>query len=172
VTTAKADGNGRKQGDLLAIMDAELANRLNDYLAMTSGISCEDGVKFDADHPTKKRGGVPMGKAICAAESVIKSAGKNQPFGDITLLQHDQMGIMMKGTAGNAKEALVVVKDFVIAYAPLLAIPEELIEQVATYVLALAIDQVIEGVKLGAETLLDSGLWELNQAKKRNIAVC
>lgn len=69
------------------------------------------------------------------------------------------MTIDSAATAGKAKDALLVLKDFIIAYNAVLAVPEELVNQLGTYILAIIIDAiVIENVEIGPENFLGPDL--------------
>jgi hypothetical protein len=142
ITTAASDDNGHKKGDLLATLDADLAQRINEIVHRMT--DCEDGRKFDNAHDSRKRVSQPTyGQALCAAEAVVGMSGKGGAFSDLTLLSHDKMEIEFVATAVKAKDALLVLKDFIIAYGPFLAIPEVFAEQFGTFVLALIIDAVV-----------------------------
>lgn len=156
-TTLTKDENGHKKGDPVIVMDARLAQKLNDFIGRIE--DCEDGTKFNAEHPDKKRARATLGRSICSGESVAINSGKGGPFSDIAMIKHNQMSIMIKDTAKKAKEAFFVIKDFVIAYGPMLAIPEEVIEQVAIYVAAVVINAVVDGIAVEAQTLLAVDVW-------------
>lgn len=142
LTTAPSDTDGHKKGDILATLDTDLARKINEVVQRIE--DCEDGRQFDAKHGTRKRAGTATyGQALCAAEGVVGMSGKGDRFADLTMLSHDNIGIEFAVTAGKAKEALLVLKDFIIAYSPVLAIPPELVEQFGTYVLAIIIDSLV-----------------------------
>jgi hypothetical protein len=121
---------------------------------------CEDGRKFDANHGSRKRASTATyGQALCAAEGIVAMSGKGGAFADLTLMSHDKIGIEFVATAGKAKDALLILKDFIIAYGPILAMPEELAEQLGTYILAIIIDAVvIEHVPIGPVNVIGPDL--------------
>jgi hypothetical protein len=122
---APSDADGHKKGDLLATLDAELARRINE--AAHRMTDCVDGKNFDTAHGTRKRRGTASyGQALCAAEGIVGMAGKGGAFADLTLLSHEKVGIEFAATAVKAKEALLVLTNFITAYGPMLAIPEDL----------------------------------------------
>jgi hypothetical protein len=132
----------------LATLDANLAKKINEIAHLMS--DCEDGRKFDAAHGSRKRAGTSTyGQALCAAEGVIGMSQKGGALADLTLLDHSKMGIEFAATAGKAKEALLVLKDFIIAYGPVLAIPEESAEQIGIYVLAIVVGALIDNIPIG-----------------------
>jgi len=155
------DENGHKKGNLVVVMDAGLAAKLNDFIGMTQ--DCDDGNKFNVAHPGAKREAGTFGRAICVNQHIVSNAGKGAPLGDVVMLKHDQMSIVLKQSAGKAKDAIFMMKDFVIAYGPMLAIPEDLVEQVGLYLAAIIIDAVVTGVAIGAQTVLDTDLWALEK---------
>lgn len=158
VTLVTLPSAGFSQGDLAAILDADLARRINDLMHIMS--SCEDGAKFDADNSARKkhRATGTYGQAICGAEAVASMAGPGGPFNDLLLLRQDQMPFGFANGAGEAFRAANVVADFVLAYAPLLTISPEVANQIATYLLALAIDTIVENVPLKGENRIASSL--------------
>jgi hypothetical protein len=158
VTVVTSAGNGFSKGDLVAILDKDMAARIDEI--MHRMVDCEDGRKFDSEQSLNKRAAdvTKYAPAICAAEGVAGMATPGGPFGDLLLLKHDQMAFGFADAAGKAKDALVVVKDFVLAYAPMLTIPEDLADQLATYLFALAIETVIEGVTLTEKNRIEASL--------------
>jgi hypothetical protein len=146
---APSDAEGHKKGDLLATLDADLARRINE--AAHRMTDCADGKKFDTAHGTRKRRGTASyGQALCAAEGVVGMAGKGGTFADLTLLSHEKVGIEFAATAVKAREALLVLTNFITAYGPMLAIPEELAGQLGTYILALVIDSfLVDNLPIG-----------------------
>lgn len=149
-------GNGYVAGDLAAILDPALASRIDEYMRRAGG-DCKDGTDFDSKYPTQKRtNGGTYGQAICGAEALITGAVPQGPFNDLLLLNPNQLPFGFADTAGNVFRAANVVIDFVNAYAPLLAAPPELAEQLAVYVFALAIDTFVENTPLGSKNRIAS----------------
>jgi hypothetical protein len=76
--------------------------------------------------------------------------GKGGAFADLTLLSHNNVGIEFAANAGKAKDALLVLKDFILAYGPMMAMPSELAEQLGILILAMIIDSmIIENIPIG-----------------------
>jgi hypothetical protein len=165
VTTMNDDKDGLKKGDLVAVMDDGFAQKLADFIGMSG--DCEDGRNFDAQHPKSKRVEGTLGHAICGAERIISNAGKDAPFGDLTLLQYDQESLVLKENVGNFADAVMVIRDYVFDYAPLIGLPDEVVEQVGLYVAAFAMSYVIDGVKIGAKTVLNSNVWSAKNDQSR-----
>lgn len=158
MTTAPSDAGGHKKGDLLATLDADMAHRINE--AAYRMLDCADGRNFDTKHGTRKRGGsVTYGQALCAAEGSVGMARKGGPFADLTMLSHENIGIELAATAIKAKEALLILEDFILAYSVVLAIPPQLVDQLGTYILAIVVDSmVIEHVDIGPENYIGPDL--------------
>lgn len=91
----------------------------------------------------------------------------NAPFADIAMMKHDQMAVMINDNSGKANDAPIVIKDFVTCYAPFLAVPDKVIDQVAVYAAALAIDALIDGIGIGAQTVLATDIWVINPDPSR-----
>jgi hypothetical protein len=149
ITTATVAASGHKKGDLLAVLDSDLADKINEIAHRMT--NCADGTQFDASHGSRRRGDTATyGEALCAAEGVIRQAGKGGPLADLMLLDHDQIGIQFAANAEKAKDALLVLTDFISAYGAVFAIPEQSMEQLATYILALIIDSlVVDKIAIG-----------------------
>jgi hypothetical protein len=139
-------------------LDKNLADQINEIAHRMT--SCADGQQLDASHGSRRRGDTATyGEALCAAEGVISMAGKGGPLADLTLLNHDRIGIEFAANAAKAKDALVVLKDFILAYSAVLAIPETNVEQLATYILAVIIDAlVIDNIAIGATNYIEQEL--------------
>ncbi|KAB5578286.1 hypothetical protein GE09DRAFT_1089179 [Coniochaeta sp. 2T2.1] len=158
VTLVTEPSAGFSKGDLAAILDADLAQRIGDLMHLMS--TCDDGTKFDADKGSRKkhRATGTYGQAICGAEAVASMAGPGGPFNDLLLLRQDQMAFGFAEGAGEALRAANVVADFVLAYAPMLSITPDVANQLATYLMALAIDTIVENVPLKGENRIASSL--------------
>jgi hypothetical protein len=142
ITTATVAASGHEKGDLLALLDSDLADKINEIAHRMT--NCADGQQFDASHESRRRGDTATyGEALCAAEGVISMAGKGGPLADLTLLDHDQIGMQFAANAEKAKDALLVLTNFISAYSAVFAIPEQSMEQLATYILALIIDSLV-----------------------------
>ncbi|OAL44289.1 hypothetical protein IQ07DRAFT_649330 [Pyrenochaeta sp. DS3sAY3a] len=154
VTTASTDANGHKKGDLIASLDEKLAKKIDEVARRM--IDCADGQKFDTLQGFRRRNSeISYGQALCASEGVIGMAGNGGPLADLTLMRHDQMGLQLAETATQAKQALVILKDFILAFSPVLGITPELVEPLGIYVLALIIDSmVIDKIPIGAVNVI------------------
>ncbi|KAK3317193.1 hypothetical protein B0T19DRAFT_434438 [Cercophora scortea] len=148
------------KGDMAAILDADLAQRINDIMHMM--VSCEDGAKFDAASKGGKRrrtrASGTYGQAVCAAEAVASMAGQGGPFNDLLLLNFGQMHFGFADAAGEGLRAANVISDFVLAYAPLIAIGPELANELGTFLLALAIDTIVDNAPLNRENRIAASL--------------
>jgi hypothetical protein len=151
-----APSDGYVAGDLAALLDKDLASRIDEYMHRV-GLDCKDGKDFDSKNPSRKRAsGGTYGQAICAAEAVVAGAVPQGPFNDLLLLNPTQLPFGFADAAGNAFRAANVVADFVNAYAPLIAAPPALAEQLAVYIFALAIDTIVELTPLGSKNRIAS----------------
>lgn len=148
--TAAADGF--ENGDLAGILDKGLADRLNEYMQRTK--DCQAGSEFDQQHPAaaparKRAGGGTYGQALCASQAVMGGIQAQGPWNDLLLLNPAGVHFQFAQAAGPALDAANQFADFVHTYAPLLAMPTELIDQLGPYILALAIDTIVENIPLG-----------------------
>ncbi|KAF2494344.1 hypothetical protein BU16DRAFT_563268 [Lophium mytilinum] len=155
VTTVSKAGNGLSNGDLVALLDPELASKIQ--AAMSKMTDCDEGRKFDQENGSKKRAELSsLGQAICAAIGTTIQAGAGGPFDRMTLLDTGHAAFTFV-TMETARAALIVA-DFVRAYASELTIPEESADQFANYVFALAIDSIVDKIPLGEKNRIASSL--------------
>jgi hypothetical protein len=146
--------DGFEKGDLAGILDKDLADRLNEFMQRSK--DCQAGKEFDNQHPARKRaGGGTFGQALCASEAVMGGATAGGPWNDLVLLNPAGVHFQFAGVALDAANQLA---EFVRAYAPLLAVPDELLESISTYVLALAIDTIIENSPLGEKNRIKASM--------------
>ncbi|KAF1995307.1 hypothetical protein P154DRAFT_611177 [Amniculicola lignicola CBS 123094] len=154
ITTMPSDGNGHKKGDIIAKLDVELARRINEIAHRM--MNCEDGRKFDSEHKLRRRDDpITYGQALCAAEGIIGMTGTGSAFSDLAKISFDNMRFEFAQNAKLAKDALPILRDFILALGPALAIPEKLVDQLTVYVLAIVIDAlVLEKVPISPENFL------------------
>jgi hypothetical protein len=110
---------------------------------------CQAGVDFDKSHSKKRRDSGSYGQALCAAQAVMQGATVQGPFNDLVLLDPASVHFRFTEAAGAARDAADELAEFVKAYAPLIAVPEDVVQEISMYVLALAIDTIVENITLG-----------------------
>ncbi|KAM0280464.1 hypothetical protein ACHAQH_004043 [Verticillium albo-atrum] len=154
VTAVTAPEEGFDIGDLVGLLDLGMSDRLNEYMQRTQ--NCGIGQEFDSQHPTRKRAGGTYGQALCAAESVVQGSTPGGPWNDLLLLNPN--GVHFNFRPGMALEAMNVFAEFLRAYAPLMAVPEELANDIGVYILALAIHTIVENVPLAEKNRFKSDL--------------
>lgn len=139
--------DGFEKGDLSGILDVDLAGRLDEFMHRSK--ECRAGSDFDKDHPEKRRASGTYGQALCAAQGVMQGATANGPFNDLVLLDPAGVHFGFAKAAGAAQDVANILAEFVAVYAPLTALPEDLVHEISIYVLALAIDTIVDNVTLG-----------------------
>ena len=77
---------------------------------------------------------------------------------DLLLLDPSRLVFGFPAAAGDVARAAGVAVTFVQAYAPLLAIPDELAIQLGNFLFALALDTLVNNLPLGAENRIQSSL--------------
>ena len=156
VTAVTQAGGGYSKGDLVAILDKNLASRIDEVMNRMN--VCEDGQKFDSEHGSKKRAGPSYGQAICGAEAAAAMAVPGGPLNDLLLLDPTRLAFGFADAAGAVAQAANVAAGFVVAYAPILSIDPTLAEQLGTYLFALAINTLVENSPLGENNRIQSSL--------------
>ncbi len=155
VTPVTEPGDGSAAGDLAAILDADLASRIDEVMHRET--VCEDGKNFDQEHAApQKRAGGTLGEAICGAQAVASMAGPGGPFNDLLLLNTGQVPFGFADAAGNVAQAANVVSGFVLDYSPMLAISSELGGELSTYLMALAIDTIVNNIPLKGKNRIEA----------------
>lgn len=152
MTAVTSAADGLEIGDLTAILDKGLADRLSEFMQRTK--DCQAGSEFDQQHPAPARkrqgaGGGTAGQALCAAEAVIGGVQAGGPFNDLLVLNPAGVHFQFAQAAGPVLDAANQFADFVRTYAPLMAVPPELADQLGVYIFALAIDLFVENIPLG-----------------------
>lgn len=152
MTAVTSAADGFEVGDLAAILDKGLADRLSDFMQRSK--DCQAGAEFDRQHnaPARKRqgaGGGTAGQALCAAEAVIGGVQAGGPFNDLLVLNPAGVHFQFAQAAGPVLDAANEFADFVGTYAPLMAVPPELVDQLRVYIFALAVDLIVENIPLG-----------------------
>lgn len=144
--------DGFESGDLVGILDKGLADRLNEFMQRTK--DCQAGSDFDQQHPApaparKRVSGGTYGQALCASQVVMGGVQAGGPWNDLLLLNPAGVHFQFAQAAGPALNAANQFADFVHTYAPMMAAPTELLDQLGTYIFALAIDAIVESIPLG-----------------------
>jgi Mn-dependent DtxR family transcriptional regulator len=62
MTTVSSDTKGHQMGDLVIILDEDLARRMYEFVRRMT--DCDDGRRFDDEHGLRKRAGVTTGQAL------------------------------------------------------------------------------------------------------------
>ncbi|KAI1346531.1 hypothetical protein F5Y01DRAFT_321669 [Xylaria sp. FL0043] len=143
-------------GDLAAILDADLASRLDEIMHRLT--DCEDGQDFDASSASRKRANPSYGNAICAVEGAVAMVEPGGALNDLLLLDPSRLHFSFADAAGEVSRAAGVAVDFVQAYAPLLSISDDVAVQLGNYLFALALDTLVENLPLSGENRIASSL--------------
>ncbi|KAK4447192.1 hypothetical protein QBC34DRAFT_467713 [Podospora aff. communis PSN243] len=165
VTAVTVDANdGFYPGDLAAFLDPDLATRLSIF--MQGATACTAGEDFDYDNPpTKKKRAAQAGtygQALCASFAVIGGITPDGPWNDLLLLDPKgvQFGISREDPTASA--AAIEFSHFVESYAPLIGIPPDRVNQLDSFIFALAVDVVMAGVILEEKNRIPASLVTLS----------
>lgn len=145
--------NGFAKGDVVAILDKDLASRLDEFMQRAK--DCSAGIDLDRKNPSARKlrraGGTP-GQAFCAAREVVTNMRREGPFNNLLLYRPASVHIQLAQLSEPLRVAFNEFLAFVVAYRPMLNLAAELdSEQLATYIMALTIDAVIDQVRLGEQ---------------------
>lgn len=145
--------NGFAKGDVVAVLDKDLASRLDEFMQRAK--DCSAGIDLDRKNPSARKfrraGGTP-GQAFCAAREVVTNMRREGPFNNLLLYRPASVHIQLAQLSEPLRVAFNEFLAFVVAYRPMLNLAAELdSEQLATYIMALTIDAVIDQVRLGEQ---------------------
>ncbi|KAF2869401.1 hypothetical protein BDV95DRAFT_98742 [Massariosphaeria phaeospora] len=179
---AKLEGSAAPQittatgGAPMIVMDKDLASRLNDFVAMSQPGLCNDGEKFDNEHPSRRRQSklASMGHAICVAMGVISNSGMSGMFADLSMLEKGQYHLSLQDAVPAAQDALGIIKDFVTAYTPVLGLSSD--EDFSLVLAALIFNNVINKASFQAQNVLSTdgalGHWGIDGNPSRTEPSC
>lgn len=119
---------------------------------------CADGRDFDDGTSLRRRAGPGYGAAICAVEGAATMARQGGPLNDLLLLNPNQLRFGFAAAAGDVARAANIAVDFVVAYAPMLDLPEDVAVQLGNFLFALAVDTLLENLPLGEENRIEASL--------------
>ncbi|KAI0431606.1 hypothetical protein F5Y09DRAFT_340451 [Xylaria sp. FL1042] len=156
VTAVTSAHDAFATGDLAAVLDANLASRLDEIMHRLT--DCDDGRDFDAGSISRKRANPSYGNAICAVEGAVAMVQPGGALNDLLLLDPSRLHFNFAGVAGEVSRAAGVAVGFVQAYAPLLSISDDLSIQLGNYLFALALDTLIDNLPLSGENRIASSL--------------
>ncbi|KAK4447190.1 hypothetical protein QBC34DRAFT_467708 [Podospora aff. communis PSN243] len=152
VTAVTTAVDGFQAGDLAGILDTGLAGRLAEYMQRAK--LCKAGEEFDREHasPARRRRAVgSYGEALCASKAVIGGIQPGGPWNDLLLLDPTGVKFGFSPDSATASAAAGQFFEFARASAPLMAIAPERADQLSSYIFALAVDAVVEGLPLGGQ---------------------
>ena len=142
-------------------VEEDLAARIDEV--MKNNRDCEDGRKFDRDHPAK-RARLPdntnLGKVICVAEAMIGMIRAGGGFNDLLFLGTDQMTYAIAEGQRNLLEAYGVVHDFATNIGPSIGLPNESLEQATQDVFLMIHEKLKENAPVGEENRIPESLIE------------
>ncbi|KAK0617748.1 hypothetical protein B0T14DRAFT_605745 [Immersiella caudata] len=150
VTAVTSAAGDFQTGDLAGILDRGLAGRLDEFMQRSK--ECKAGDDFDKQHasPARKRAVGSYGEALCASEAVIGGIQPGGLWNDLLLLEPTgvHFGFKTDSDSGTASAAASQFSEFARAYAPLMDVSPERADQIGSYILALAVDTIVQGVAL------------------------
>src|SRR5438128_9531732 len=100
-------------------------------------------------HPGDFRVSCSINKPTATGENVIGGVENGGPFNDLLHLSPTGIHFQFAEAAGPARVAADKFADFVDSYAPLITMPPDVRDQLRVYILALAIDTIVEDNPLG-----------------------
>ncbi|KAH7381918.1 hypothetical protein BKA64DRAFT_749377 [Cadophora sp. MPI-SDFR-AT-0126] len=156
VTAVSTAHGAFSTGDLSAILDSSLASRLDEV--MHRMIECADDRAFEDGTSLRKRAGTGYGAAICAVEGAVAMAQRGGPLNDLLFLNPNRVRFAFAAAAGDIARAADIAVGFVLAYAPMLDLPDDVAIQLGNFLFALAVDTLVENLPLGEENRIKASV--------------
>jgi hypothetical protein len=141
-------------------MDQDLASRMQEI--MMRDMECEDGAKFDREHPTRRRAGSRLGRAICAYHAVLINMG-----GTLSdLMQTDLGGLDLAVQAASPERmaAFELTQELTEDYAPLMNLELDRVRALAAYLFAITVGVTMGGQTLGTNNKIQASLIQTGVA--------
>lgn len=121
-----------------------------------SSMECEDGAKFDREHPTKRRANSRLGSAICAYHAVLVNMGGT--LSDLMQTDLGGLNIAIPATPPDRAAAYELTQQLTEDYAPFINLQADRLRALAAYLFALTVGVTLEGQTLGANNKIPSTL--------------
>ncbi|KAH8908289.1 hypothetical protein BR93DRAFT_475403 [Coniochaeta sp. PMI_546] len=156
VTAVTAAADGAEKGDLVAVLDKDLASRLDEFMHRSK--DCQAGADFDKENPTpgasRKRAGGSFGQALCASQAAFGGIARGGPFNDVQLINPGGVHFQFAQAAGPAVAALNQLSEFVRSYARVIGVPPEVADVVAPYLMTLAIETIVDNIPISDRNVI------------------
>ncbi|KAF2692023.1 hypothetical protein K458DRAFT_482650 [Lentithecium fluviatile CBS 122367] len=146
VTSVTAAHDGLSPGDLAVSLDADLASRVEEI--MRRSIDCEDGIAFDREHPSRKRGKSRLGKALCAYHAVLVNMGSS--LSDLMETDFGTLNFGISTASPDEFAAYEEAMEFMDDNAVLLNIPATLAKKLGAWMFALSIGVIVDDKPLAS----------------------
>ncbi|KAH6706397.1 hypothetical protein BKA61DRAFT_580638 [Leptodontidium sp. MPI-SDFR-AT-0119] len=143
-------------GDLAAVLDANLASRLNEIIHRMS--ECADRRDFNNRKTLRRRASPRYGAAICAVKGVTAIVQLRGALGNLLLLNPGQLRFRFIASASDVARVARVAVGFVQTYAPMLELPDDMAVQLGNFPFALAVDTLINNLPLREENRIEATL--------------
>ncbi|KAH8889066.1 hypothetical protein GQ53DRAFT_767187 [Thozetella sp. PMI_491] len=143
-------------GDLMMLMDDDLTQRLDEV--MHRMMECEDGIEFDRQHPTQKRAGTTIGQALCGAIGTAGTLREGGPLNDMLYINTGHVRISFRDATAAVAQAADVLAQFILANAPLIGVPDGLLDQLPAILMTLAVETIMNGNPIRGKNRIASSL--------------
>jgi hypothetical protein len=128
---------------------------------------CEDGVRFEREHPSRKRANsrLRLGRAICAFQGVLVNMGG--ALSDLMQTNIAYVRISVPTSSPEMTAAVEYTEDFIVDYAPLINLPSDRARLYAGWLFGLSILVAAENQGLGPVVKLPESLAQTSQPASR-----
>jgi hypothetical protein len=155
ITAVDSAHDGMNQGDLVVSFDQDLAARMQEIMMRST--ECEEGTKFDHEHPSgKKRANSRLGRAICAYQGVMFNMGSS--LSDLMRTDLGNLNFAIPTTPPDRAAAAELTEQLLEDYAPVINLQLDRARALAAYLFALAIGVVIDNQRLGSTNKIPATL--------------
>ena len=121
---------------------------------------CEDGAKFDREHPSRRRAASRLGRAICAYQGVMFNMAGT--LSDLVQTDFGLLNFVITTIPPERAAAAELIQELTEEYAPLMNLQADRVRVLAAYLFALTIGTVMENQNLGPYNKISSTLIQMS----------
>lgn len=164
MTAITSPHDGLNQGDYVLKLDKDFASKMQEIMVRTA--DCDEGVKFDREHPTRRRQSTArLGRAICAYHAVLTNMGG--ALSDLTQTNLGDLNFAIPAFPAERAAAFEYTQELTAEYAPIINLQVDRMRLLGAYIFAVTIGVISENKPLGVENKIPSELVQTGTPSNR-----
>jgi hypothetical protein len=141
-------------GDIFVSLDAGLASRMQEIMMRST--ECEEGAKFEREHPSKRRAGSRLGRAICAYQGVMTNMAGT--LSDLVQTNFGALDFIEPIMNSREMRAFELTQKLMEEYGVLMDIQAARINRLAAYIFFLTFGVIEHDQTLGTNNKIPGSL--------------